>query len=210
MLPWRKKIFKKLKTTKKVNQTFFSTVKFFVDTSLYAIIVKGGLSSDKWRAQNQRIETVHLHNEVSRRGLNGDSPVRASPFLLAFVVSMRFPVGAGSNKRTVGRFSFCGILPDPYSLPVSLFCGGSGGSEHYPSAMYRSSSVTRKEPWWKSWALSLTVPRQPARRCLPVDERRNYHFIDIESPSSLCRDSSDPLVLVLCSRGRIRRDIFAL
>jgi len=40
-------------------------------------------------------------------------------------------------------------LPDPYSLPVSLFRSGGGGgdgggsrSERYPSAMYRSSSVT--------------------------------------------------------------------
>lgn len=95
---------------------------------------------------------------------------RANPFLLAFAVPMRSAVGAESNKRTVGRFSFCGLSPDPYSLPVSLFRGGGGGgseSERYPSAMYRSSSVTlSKRAVAKPWVLSLTVPRQAARRAV--------------------------------------------
>lgn len=46
---------------------------------------------------------------------------------------MRFAAGARSNKRTVGRFSFCGLSSDPYSLLVSLFRGhggdGNSGSE---------------------------------------------------------------------------------
>lgn len=103
------------------------------------------------------IETARLHNEVSRRGLNGgDSPGlrvrgRASSFLRAFAVPMRFAVGAGSNKRTVGRFSFCGLSPDPYSLPVSLFRGGGGGGER-ASVTLRLCTVpqvlpSRKEPW---------------------------------------------------------------
>lgn len=109
------------------------------------------------RTELEDIETARLHNEVSRRGLNGDSPGlrvrgRASPFLRAFAVPMRFAVGAGSNKRTVGRFSFCGLSPDPYSLPVSLFRGGGGGCSERASVILRLCTVpqvlpSRKEPW---------------------------------------------------------------
>lgn len=163
-----------------------------------------------------------MHNEVSRRGLNGDSAPglrvrgRASPFLRAFAVPMRFAVGTGSNKRTVGRFSFCGLSPDPYSLPVSLFRGGGGGER--ASVTLRLCTVpqvllSRKEPW-RSRELFLSrclANRRGAPRCLPVDERRNYHFIDIESPSSLCRRLVGLGAMRSCwfSRGRVSAVIYS-
>lgn len=148
---------------------------------------------------------------------------RASPFLPAFAVPMRFAVGAGSNKRTVGRFSFCGLLPDPYSLPVSLFRGGAAAAAaawQWERALplgyvpFLKCYPLEKSRGEESWALSLTVPRQAARRAVAFRSAngRNYHFIDIESPSSLRRDSSDSsdaLVLVLYGRGRVCRVIFA-
>lgn len=113
---------------------------------------------------------MHLHNEVSRRELNGDSPACASFFAGVCGVDA---VGAGSNERTVGRFSFCGILPDPYSLPVSLFRGSSGGSgsERYPSAMYRSSSVTHSKRAVVEVVSSFSHGASPSGAPLPSGRR---------------------------------------
>lgn len=83
------------------------------------------------------IEIARLHNEVSRRGLNGDSRTDADVrnallfvffflffslffFSSTFAASMRSAVGAGSNKRTVGGFSFCSLSILVRRIAVSL------------------------------------------------------------------------------------------
>lgn len=116
-----------------------------------------------------------MHNEVSRRGLNGDSAPARGRARVLFCWRLRCRCGSRSvrdpNKRTVGRFSFCGLsLRDPRSLPVSLFRGGGGGgseSARYPSAMYRSPSITLSKRASRELFLSRLLARR-SRRCLPV------------------------------------------
>lgn len=117
------------------------------------------------------IGIARLHNEVPCRGRNGEF---ANELVDAWVFFFFFFDACGahavrgrsarSKKKTVGRFSFCGLLAARSLIlsRVSLFrVGGGSGSERYPSAMYRSSSIILSKKFsgeW--WALSLTVVRQ--------------------------------------------------
>jgi len=77
-------------------------------------------------------------------------------FLLAFAVPMRFAVGAGSNKRTVGRFSFCGLCC-PILIPSRFLFFAAAAAAVTVAAVEASVTLrlctvpqvlpSRKEPW---------------------------------------------------------------